>query len=208
MCRLHERALLGGGPRELLAGSHYVAWANQEGANTHPRWEYERRSDIESRPNDFLSYECALHIDAPVERVFAIVSDLGSSPAWAGSQHIRSIAKVTEGPIGVGTRYRSSEKITMSYRAETEIVIYQPCELVVWISKPVGEPVPFHRWAFRLAPDNGGTRLSHQVRAARASGLMGWVQRLGFLFTRPHALIPAGMERTLVNVKALAEQEG
>jgi hypothetical protein len=37
---------------------------------------------------------------------------------------------------------------------------------------------------------------------------MGWVQRLGFLFTRPHALIPVGMERTLVNVKTLAEQEG
>jgi hypothetical protein len=135
------------------------------------------------------------------------VSDLSSSAAWAGSKHIRSIAKITEGPIGVGARYRSSEKIVMSYRAETEIVVHQPCELVVWISKPVGEPIPFHRWAFQLVPDSGGTRLVHQVRAARASGLMGWIQRLGFLFTRPHAVIPPGMERTLVNIKRLAEQQ-
>ena len=162
---------------------------------------------MEPRPTDFLSYECGIHIDASPERVFAIVSDLGNTPEWAGSGHIRSITKVTDGPVGVGTRYRSSEKIVMSYHAETEIVVYQPFELVVWRSKPVIEPVPFHRWAFQLEPDNGGTRLTHQVRAARASGLMGWVQRLGFLFTRPQTSLAPGMERTLVNVKSLAEQE-
>ena len=162
---------------------------------------------MEPGPNDFLSHECTIHISAPVDQVFAIVSDLGNSATWAGSGHIRSIAKLSDGPVGVGTRYRSSEKIIMSYRADTEIVAYQPGELIVWISKPVGERVPFHRWAFQLVPENGGTRLTHQVRAARASGLMGWVQRLGFLFTRPHASIPGGMERTLANVKALAEEE-
>jgi uncharacterized protein YndB with AHSA1/START domain len=156
---------------------------------------------------ELLTYECTIHIDAPPERVFAIVGDLGSSVAWAGSGHIRSIQQTSEGSVGVGTRYRSSEKITMSYRAETEITDYQLGEYIAWQSKPVGERVPFHRWSFRLAPEGEGTRLTHQVRAVRASGVMGLVQRLGFLFTRPKSSLPPGMERTLVNVKKLAEAE-
>jgi uncharacterized protein YndB with AHSA1/START domain len=161
---------------------------------------------MEPAKTDFLAYECRIHIDAPVEQVFAIVGDLGGTSRWAGSGHIRSIEKTTDGPIGVGTRYRSSEKITMSYRADTEIVAYRPNELIQWISKPAGERVPYHRWSFELKPDDGGTLLVHEVRAARASGVMGWVQRLGFLFTRPQSSVPPGMDRTLANVKALAEQ--
>jgi hypothetical protein len=36
---------------------------------------------------------------------------------------------------------------------------------------------------------------------------MGLVQRLGFLFTKPATTIPPGMDRTLENVKRLAEAE-
>jgi hypothetical protein len=93
----------------------------------------------------------------------------------------------------------------MPYHAETEITVYRPNELIVWISKPVGERVPFHRWAFRLERDGDGTVLRHHVRAARAFGVMGLVQRLGFLFTLPKRSVPPGMDRTLANVKALAE---
>jgi uncharacterized protein YndB with AHSA1/START domain len=160
---------------------------------------------MESQPNDFLDYECSIHIDAPPSAVFKVVSDLGRSVEWAGSGHIRSIEKVTEGPIGVGTKYASSEKITMSYGAHSEIVAYEPDVHIRWISKPMGEPVPYHRWAFRLTPEDGGTRLIHIVRAARSKGPMGLVQRLGFLFTRPRTTIPPGMDRTLLQVKQLVE---
>jgi uncharacterized protein YndB with AHSA1/START domain len=160
---------------------------------------------MEPGPNDFLTYRCDILIDAPAERVFAIVGDLGGSARWAGSGHIRSIEKTSDGPVGVGTHYRSGEKITMPYRAETEIVAYRPNELIIWKSKPAGERVPYHRWAFYLAAEDGRTRLTHEVRAARAGGPMGWVQRLGFLFTHPQRTIPPGMDRTLANVKKLAE---
>jgi Polyketide cyclase / dehydrase and lipid transport len=160
---------------------------------------------MEPQRNDFLHYECAIHIEASPIQVFSVVGDLGSSVEWAGSGHIRSIEKVTAGPVGVGTKYRSSEKITMSYGANTEIVAYEAGSLIMWKSKPVGERVPYHRWGFWLTPEDGGTRLVHQVRAARARGPMGLVQRLGFLFTKPATTIPPGMERTLKNVQRLAE---
>ncbi|HEX6505996.1 MAG TPA: hypothetical protein VF221_00035 [Chloroflexota bacterium] len=65
--------------------------------------------------------------------------------------------------------------------------------------------MPYHRWSFELQPENGGTRLTHRVRATRAGRIMVWVQRLGFLFTHPQTTIGPGMERTLANVKRLAE---
>jgi uncharacterized protein YndB with AHSA1/START domain len=163
---------------------------------------------MEPQSTDFLSYECSVYIDAPPERVFAVVGDLGTSAGWAGSGHIRSIEKTSEGPIGVGTTYRSSEKITMRYGGDTTIMVYEPNASIMWISKPVGERVPYHRWAFRLIPEGDGTRLVHSVRAARASGYMGWVQRLGYAFTKPATTIPPGMDRTLQNVKARAEAAG
>ena len=160
------------------------------------------------KPHEFLHYECSIVIATPAQAVFAVVGDLAGTPAWAGSRHIRSIVMLTEGPVGVGTRYRSSEKITMPYRADTEITAYRPDEAIEWISKPAGEPVPFHHWSFKLQPDTEGTRLVHTVRAMRAPGLMGWIQRLGFLFTRPQHTVPRGMDRTLQNVKVLAERGG
>ena len=93
----------------------------------------------------------------------------------------------------------------MPYRADIEMIAYRPPELIVWKSKPAGEQVPYHRWAFLLRLEDGGTLLVHRVRATRAFGVMGWIQRLGFVFTRPKRRIPLGMERTLANVKALAE---
>jgi uncharacterized protein YndB with AHSA1/START domain len=157
------------------------------------------------KSHELLRYQCDIVIAAPPAAVFAVVGDLSGSAEWAGSGHIRSITRVTDGPIGVGTRYRSSEKITMSYRAETEITVYEPDSAIEWISKPVGERVPYHHWAFRLEPVSVGTHLTHSVRAARAVGYMRWIQGLGFLFTRPARTIPPGMEETLRRVKSLAE---
>src|SRR5947209_6527226 len=99
---------------------------------------------MEPRRTDFLTYQCSIFVDAPVERVFAIVGDLGNVVRWTGAKPVRSITKVTDGPIGVGTKYRSSEKITMSFRADTEILVYRPPEMILWQSKPAGERVPFH----------------------------------------------------------------
>lgn len=162
-------------------------------------------SGVGHGPTEFLHYRCSIVIAAAAADVFAVVGDLGGTPRWAGSGHVQSIVKVTDGPIGEGTRYRSSEKITMPYHAETEITVYRPNAAIEWVSKPAGERVPFHHWAFYLEPEAGGTRLVHTVRAMRAPGFMGWVQRLGFLFTRPRSTIAPGMDRTLTLVRALVD---
>ncbi|HEX8919095.1 MAG TPA: SRPBCC family protein [Chloroflexota bacterium] len=161
---------------------------------------------MQPEPTDFLEYQCSIAIDASPARAFSIVGDLENTVEWTGGRPVRTIRKTTDGPIGVGTRYRSGEKITMSYGADSEIVEYRPNELIMWRSKPVGERVPYHRWSFQLRPVDGGTLLIHNVRAARARGFMGMVQRLGFLFTHPRTTVPANMDRVLVRIKEMVEQ--
>jgi uncharacterized protein YndB with AHSA1/START domain len=154
---------------------------------------------------ELLRYRCSIDITAPIEHVWLLVCDLDRTVEWAGSGAIRTIERRGEGPIGVGARYRSSEKITMRYGADSEVLVFDPPHAIVWRSKPVGERVPYHRWAFVLEPTETGTRLTNEVNAYRAGGLQGWVQRLGFLFTKPRERVPVGMTRTLENVKRLAE---
>ncbi len=160
---------------------------------------------MEPRPYDMFAYECSIQIDAPPERVFEIVGDLGKCVEWAGSGQVRTITKITDGPVGVGAKYLAQEKILIPFKAESEIVEYEPPKSILWTSKPKGPEVPAHRWAFRLSPENGGTRLTHEVRAARATGFPRLVQAVMVKLSGGTDPIQQGMERTLENIKARAE---
>lgn len=48
-------------------------------------------------------------VDQPVGRVFSLLSDIGRRPDWSSAPVERT--KLTEGPIGVGTRYRAVDKV-------------------------------------------------------------------------------------------------
>ena len=163
------------------------------------------QSAMEPRPNDMFTYQCSVHIDAPPERVFDIVGDLGRSADWAGSGQVRSVAGDTDAPVGVGTKYIAQEKIVVPFKSESVIVAYQPNRFIAWTSRPLGPSVPLHRWAFQLEPENGGTRLTHEVRVARYTGFTRLVQMvMGRLSGGTEPLIH-GMEQTLANVKTRAE---
>ena len=50
----------------------------------------------------------AITINQPVEKVFEFVSDMRNGPAWLGTSKSE---KVSDGPIGVGTRYNQEMEI-------------------------------------------------------------------------------------------------
>ncbi|GAC1325328.1 MAG: hypothetical protein NVSMB22_15100 [Chloroflexota bacterium] len=161
---------------------------------------------MEPRPYDMFVYECSIDIEAPPAVVWAIVGDLGTSADWAGSGQVRSMTQTTPGDAGVGTRYIAQEHILVPFKAESEIVAYEPNRLICWTARPVGPKVPAHRWAFLLEPTNGGTRLTHQVRAARASGLPRLIQAIGVTLSGGTASLVRGMEKTLVTIKTRSER--
>jgi uncharacterized protein YndB with AHSA1/START domain len=161
---------------------------------------------MEARPYDMYTHQESIHIDAPPERVFAIVGNLDTSPAWAGSGQVKSMTKTTPGPVGIGTQYIADEKILIPFQAVSEITGYEPNELIVWTSKPtmVKKSAP-HRWMFRLVPEDGGTRLTQEVRAARAVGFERVMQATMVKLSGGMEPIGRGMKRTLENIKVRAE---
>lgn len=100
-------------------------------------------------------YEYSTHIDAPLERVFAVAADIPHA-----ADRISGITKVemeTDGAVGVGTRFRETRVMFGKEHTETlEVTAFDPprsysvgCDScgVVWDS------------TFTFTADGGGTRV-------------------------------------------------
>jgi uncharacterized membrane protein len=99
--------------------------------------------------------EFETEIDAPPEKVFGYVSDLEKHVEWA---HCQEITKTSEGPIAVGSTYRSRGKnLGMTANEEVEVTEYKPNERFAWRSS--GAMGMQFNWAFELRPRDRGTLL-------------------------------------------------
>lgn len=119
---------------------------------------------------------------------------------------MKSITKTSAGPVGVGTTYRADERIVLPITSISEIVAYEPNELIMWTSLPTAvKKSPPHRWMFQLEPEDGGTRLSHEVRAARCVGVERVLQVIMVTISGGLEPMGSGMGRTLESIKRRAE---
>jgi uncharacterized protein YndB with AHSA1/START domain len=91
-------------------------------------------------------------IQAPVDAVFGYVSDMRNEREW--NPDVRSIEKVTDGPVGVGTHYRAKWK--GSPRLDVECVAFEPNES--WTNRNGGTVAVTSSW--RVSPTDGGSLLS------------------------------------------------
>ena len=107
-------------------------------------------------------------IERPVGEVFARWSEVERYPEWFDVSIDRR--KLTEGPIGVGTKYRAVDRLPPGLRIEAtlEITAYQPSELVAAIlSDPINAT-----WEARFEETGQGTRMTYHT-VASLSGLQG-----------------------------------
>ena len=95
------------------------------------------------------------NIAAPPSAVFALFADLERCP-----QHIKDITKleiVTNGPVGVGTRFRETRKMYgREHTEEMQITAFDPPLSYEVTCLSCGAEI---RCEFRFVPENGGTRL-------------------------------------------------
>lgn len=98
----------------------------------------------------------SVNISAPVEKVFAYVSDPVNLPEWMGS-----LSEVTDATgSGVGQHYRwKYNMVGIPLRGESTITEYVPNERFATESKSGIE----NTFSFAFAPDEGGTRLDVEV---------------------------------------------
>ena len=113
-----------------------------------------------------------IFIQAPVERVFEYLADVEKHVEWSGtlSFGLERITKVTEGPLEVGSKFRSVGKL--SHRAGVEdsstVTELEPNQRLAWetVSDGAGQQNTF-RWAYTLQPRGDATTLTYTLLERR-----------------------------------------
>ena len=122
----------------------------------------------------------SFRVERPREEVFAYLADLEKAPEWVPD--LVSVKKVTEGPVGVGTRYEEVVRTgSRMATAELEVTDHDPPRL--FAHRGQGGPSHF-TGRFELAQDGAGTLVTHHwsVRMSGVFKLMaplasGWVRK-------------------------------
>ena len=131
-----------------------------------------------ARYADNPSVEVTTWIDAPPERVWQLVSDIGLMPAM--SDELQSVAWL-DGATGpaLGARFSGHNRHDAmgEWSTTSYVVRYEPPTAFAWA---VSDPEhPSATWRFTVAPDNGGTTLSQWVQMGPGpSGLTIAIERM------------------------------
>jgi carbon monoxide dehydrogenase subunit G len=103
-----------------------------------------------------MRFESSIDIDAPAERVWALVDKLEEWHQWMPS--IKKIEKVSQGPLVAGSQLCVTAKVSrLTVRLLMTIVELTPERLVVLEGKALGTKLTRF---YSLEPVNGKTRLT------------------------------------------------
>jgi uncharacterized protein YndB with AHSA1/START domain len=116
-----------------------------------------------------MAYQWTMHIDAPPEKVFDVLSDVANHGSWANPSAKLKISEVSVGPPALGSTYRSEQVfVGKPQTADIEIVEFdRPRRFGFAITqrKQGSTKDVRYRHTFVLSPESGGTRL-HRTTAS------------------------------------------
>ncbi len=140
--------------------------------------------------------EVVIEVERTPEEVWKVIADVERAPEWVPD--MISARKLTEGEIGVGTRYH--EVISMQGKeseAELEITRYEPHR--VFAHEGEGGPAKFSA-TFTLEPTDSGqsTKLTHSW-TLKMSGIMRMMEPM------IRGLVQKNSEAATDNLKRLLE---
>jgi uncharacterized membrane protein len=119
-----------------------------------------------------VRFESSIDIDAPAERVWALVDKLEDWPQWMPS--IKKIEMISQGPLAAGSQLSVTAKVSgLTVRLLMTITEFVPERNVVLEGKALGTKLARF---YTLEPVNGRTRLTI---GADISGALAWVARRG-----------------------------
>lgn len=148
------------------------------------------------------SIECSERIKAPVHKVFHVATDLANAPQWASQ--IRKIELLTNGPVGVGTRFRETRAMFGKEASEEmEITGFQPNR-----SYTLGCCNHGCRYTTVLSFDeeSGGTRVTMKFGAVPLTFL---TRVMGFLMApMMKGMLTKCLKQDLTDLKATCEKPG
>src|SRR5688572_22386096 len=104
-----------------------------------------------------IKHEVTIHLNKPVEQVFAFLTDTSKLTTWQ-SNLIKS-EPLTEGPLRAGSRFREVRRINnKEEEIEAEITALEPNKRLE--TKTVTKPEAMVSYV--LDPEQGGTRLTYK----------------------------------------------
>ena len=114
-------------------------------------------------------FEGTVVVDRPIEEVFAFLADGTNDPKF--SPRVLEIAKTTDGPVGVGTVFKSTVKDAgMKTNREFEITEFQPPTRIRWAERSKNQ-VTAPEGGYDLAAEGSGTRVTvHNVLEGHGIG--------------------------------------
>ena len=167
--------------------------------------------------------QCEMFVQAPVERVWALVTDI-ELPARLSPelQRVAWLDGVAGPAVGARVEGHNSRPNMRDWRTVSEVVELAEHRVFAWAVMDAdgrfGDPVTevagaLARWRFDLVPEGGGTRIRHS--AVIGPGRSGVVLAIE---SRPEAEekivafrlgeLRTGMAATLEGIKSLAESGG
>lgn len=153
--------------------------------------------------------EVSIHVDAPPEEVYALVSDVRRTPELSPEIVSCRWLAGADGPEA-GARFEAVNRAGTrgrSWRNRPVVTVADPGrEFSFSRTEPMTGTVV---WSYRLAPEGGGTRVTESYEVTRPVSRVGWfvIERV-FGCADRRADLRRGMERTLDRVRSLVEQPG
>jgi len=124
-----------------------------------------------------MSVSVSRLIDAPPDRVFQLASDFARVP-----EHIPEIKRVemlTDGPVGIGTRFKETRVMFGKEATETmEVTEFTPPRLYALRAESCGAR---YESTLRFEPDSGGTLTTLDLTVTPVSFFARLMQPLGWM---------------------------
>jgi uncharacterized protein YndB with AHSA1/START domain len=149
-----------------------------------------------------LTREVSVHVDAPPERVWALVSDVTRIGEFSPETFEARWTRGATGPE-VGASFKGHVK-----RNGVGPTYWSPCQVTACVTNEVFEfavgtdAVTFNNWGYRLEPDGAGTRVTEYFRIQPSLPMRLYWTVLGPLRGRTNE---RGMRTTLERMKAVLE---
>ena len=146
--------------------------------------------------------EVSLHIGAPAERIYAIVTDIAQmgqlSPECTGGQWLDGATGPAVGAVFKGTNKRGAAR----WSTKNRVMEAEPGQVFSFNTKQSGT-----RWTYRMEPDGDGTLVTESRAAFKARPLSARVFSkllLGGVAEHDDEMRD-GMRQTLERLKGIAE---
>ncbi len=113
-----------------------------------------------------IRHEVTIHLNRPVEQVFAFLADTKKLPMW--QSNLIKTEQLSEGPLRAGSRFREVRLLRQKEsEIQGEVSAFEPNQRLA--TKTVTKPEVTVSYSFD--PEDGGTRLRYQF-VMLTTGLM------------------------------------